>query len=115
MEEQLGAFEGEPVQASVIRLTGSSGDRVGHLDRGEEVYFVGKARISGISHHDVREVFTRDHAAPVISLLLIRREDGARMLDEAEALADDRFGVSALFRDAHGTVNPDTGEINGSA
>lgn len=115
MKEQLGLFEGEAVQAASIKLTGTSDDRVGQLDRGEEVFFVGKARVAGITHQDVKEVFTRIHTAPVINLLLIGREDGQRMLAEAQALANDRFGIQELLAEATDIVGNNGGEGEGES
>jgi len=75
---------------------------------------VGKASVAKITHGDLKTVFTRLHKATATEVVLIERADGQRMLDEAQAMADDRFGLANLFADAHIIVghDPETGEID---
>jgi hypothetical protein len=97
MKTNLPKFEGRPVEAASLRLSGKSQERVGSLALGEEVYVIVKATIAKISHGDASEVFTRQHDARAVAVVIVDRKDGERWLSEAAMLADERFGIQNLF------------------
>lgn len=95
-----------------MKLAGSVSDRVGSLDMGEHVFVIVKGTVAGITHGDVKDVFTRTHKVTASALVILDPEDGRRMLDEAQMIADERFGIENLFRQAEeATADPDTGEV----
>lgn len=114
MNIKLPAFEGRVPAAALVKLTGGADDRVGALNIGEEVFFVVKATVVGVTHGDVKDTFTRQHKVQATRLVLVEREDGERILAEATAMADDRFGVANLFADASSALGYDseTGEMD---
>jgi hypothetical protein len=116
MKTKLGNFEGRKVEAGALKLGGTVSDRVGHLELDEPVFMIIKGTVSNVSHGDVKETFTRLHKVRASAMVILEAEDGERMLDEAQMIADDRFGVENLFRQkaSHAVgqdVDGDTGEI----
>ena len=114
MTKKLKPFEGHAVQASVLKLSGGTSEKIGSLDQDEVVYFVGCASVGAIEHgYQAKGTYTRTHKANVIQLFVIDAEDGQRMLVEAKALSDDRFGIQQLFREADRAIghDPVTGEV----
>lgn len=109
MNTSLPLFEDTPVAASDMRVSGRSTERVGSLDIGEEVFLVVKAHVAGVGHEATDIGLVRRHKLVAEEMLLISADDGARFLDEARALSDDRFGLQAMFDAAH--IDLDTGEI----
>lgn len=115
MHKKLGIFEGKLVEVAELKITGGSDDRVGTLDYGEQIFFVGKATVSKITHEDKKTGFSRIHTATASAMVLLEKEDGERMLGEGQMLADERFGIANLFAQAGATLgyDPDTGELEG--
>jgi len=114
MKTTLSLFEGHPVQASVLKVTGGASEKIGTLDQDEEVFLIVKGHVSQITHGYVRETYTRLHKVVATDLVVLNRTDGMRMLDEAMALQDDRFGLQQLFATSGGSAvlhDPVTGEI----
>ena len=101
MKTTLPRFEGRPVQVGTIRLTGRTHDRVGCLAHDEEVFLIVRARVADVGHGDARvngaDLFARKHILKADAVSIVEAKDGARMLEEAIALADERFGVPNLF------------------
>ena len=67
MNKALGSFEGRVVDVAELKISGGSDDRVGTLTHGEQIYFVGKATISKISHEEkslATRGFTRRRPRP---------------------------------------------------
>lgn len=116
MNKGLSIFEGRAVEAAQLKITGGSDDRVGTLEYGEQIFFVGKAWVSKITHEEKKEGFTRIHTASASSMVLLEREDGERMLSEGQMMADERFGIANLFAQADIVLgyDPDTGELDGT-
>lgn len=114
MNNQLGTFEGRKVESSALKLSGSVADRIGHLDLEEQVFIIVKGTVAGVLHGDVKDVFTRTHKVSASALVILDPGDGERMLDEAQMIADERFGVENLFRQANDAIgaDPETGEIS---
>jgi hypothetical protein len=98
MKSHPPAFEGLDIAATSLKLTGKTGVRVGALDMGEPVYLMVKAYITRIGHADEGGLFTRSHDAKTADIAIVDADTGARMLDEALALSDERFGIRSLFR-----------------
>ncbi|MDE2101510.1 MAG: hypothetical protein KGL39_29970 [Patescibacteria group bacterium] len=98
MKTTLPRFEGTLPSGAVLKLSGGTEDRVGALALGEEVYIVCKGTVTGITHQNVKDVFTRLHTVQPSALVLLERSDGERMLTEGQLLADERFGVDNLFK-----------------
>lgn len=111
MKTTLPLFESAPVAASTLRLAGKSEERVGSMDVGEEVFLVVKAYVSGVGHETTEIGLERRHTIKAEEIILISREDGARFLDEAHALSDDRFGLQHMFASAG--IDMETGEMRG--
>lgn len=112
MKAQLGNFEGSRIDIGAIKLSGSAAERVGKLALGEEVWVVGRAIVGRIEHGETKDGFVRVHKAEVVSMALVGRDEGQRMLTEGQALADERFGLAGLFaRDLALTYDAETGEI----
>ena len=101
MKTTLPKFEGRQVQAGTLRVTGRSREKVGALALDEEVFLIVRGTVSQIAHSEVSidgaEIFARVHTVKANALQLVERAAGERMLDEATALADERFGVVNLF------------------
>ena len=98
MKTQLPLFEGKEPRVATMKVSGATEDRVGCLALEEEVYFVGKGTVAGVSHQDVKHQFTRVHKVTPSAIVIIERGDGERMLNEAQMMADERFGVQNLFQ-----------------
>ncbi len=113
MRTTLGTFEGRVIEASALKVAGSMGEKVGTLEQGEEVYLIVKGYVTAITHGFSKETFTRLHKVSATNVVLIDREDGRRMLTEAVALQDDRFGLQQMFSEAELVIahDPMTGEI----
>lgn len=112
MIEKLGSFEGRKVDAGAMKLSGSTSDRVGHLEMGEQIFLVVKGTVAGILHSDVKDIFTRTHKIAASALVILEPEVGRRMLDEGQMIADERFGIENLFRQAEEIIgDPSTGEV----
>lgn len=97
MKVQLPKFEGRTPATAALKMAGVTESRVGSLAIDEEVFLVVKATVTGVRHKDVKEVFTRLHEVRPSAMVLVDREMGERILDEAQMLADERFGVQNLF------------------
>ena len=110
MKTALPLFEDMPVVSSTLRVSGKSVERVGSLDVGEEVFLIVRAYVSGVNHETTDIGLERRHSLKAEELVIMPREDGARFLDEAHAMSDDRFGLQHLF--ASSGIDPDTGEIS---
>lgn len=117
MNKKLGIFEGRPVEATELKVSGGSDDRVGTLDYGEQIFFIGKATVSKITHEDKKTGFSRIHTATASAMVLLEKKDGEQMLSEAQMLADERFGIANLFAQAEVVLgyDPDTGELDTGA
>jgi hypothetical protein len=87
-------------------LTGHSDERVGALVNEEEIFLIVRAVVSNVDHGNVGNVFTRTHKVKATSAILLDAEQGARILDEAAMLADERFGIQSLFNQADGESEP---------
>lgn len=101
MKTQLPKFEGEQPKAARLKISGRSDERVGAMARNEEFYIVARCAVAKIIHGDDGGVLTRTHDAKAAVIVVIDRATGARLLDEAVMLANDRFGIRDLF-----TANP---------
>lgn len=103
MQEKLDLFEGRDVQISELRLLGSTHERVGQLEQGEEVLIVAKAVVSEVKfrtqrvEHGGEPAMVRSHRAGMVQFFIVPNDQGARWLDEARALADERFGIQDLL------------------
>ena len=71
MKNSLGKFEGRVVEAAVLKLSGTIDDRVGTLHQDEEIYFVGKATVTKVTHGWVKEIYSRLHAGKASQLVII--------------------------------------------
>lgn len=115
MNTQLPSFEGTPVQASNLKLTGSAELNIGALAHDEECYLVVQGTVEKVTHGDGKSgdavVFTRSHTVKASRVVLVTADDGQRMLDEALMLADERFGIQTIFGSSGLGVDPETGEI----
>lgn len=110
MKTDLPRFEGRNVQVGSLRLTGKVHERVGALAKDEEVFLIVKGTVTEITHGDIRvngaDLYGRKHTVKASALVLIERDQGGRMLDEATMLAGERFGVVDLFhQDGDGDGN----------
>jgi hypothetical protein len=105
MKTQLPKFEGRGVQAATLKLTGRSDERVGSLALDEEVYLIIRGVVRKIAHSDDSGIFTRSHEVKASVAIIIERDQGERILDEAAMLADERFGIQNLFTDAEAGDN----------
>jgi hypothetical protein len=99
LKTQLPKFEGQQVKAAALKVSGRCDSRVGALGLDEEVYLVIKVVVAKISHGDQSGIFTRTHDAKAVVIVPLERASGARILDEASALADERFGIANLFNE----------------
>lgn len=97
MKTTLPKFEGQQVQAARLKLSGHSDERVGALASEEDVYLIVRGVVAHIDHGNVGDVFTRTHTVRATAAILMSADQGARILDEAAMLADERFGVQNLF------------------
>jgi hypothetical protein len=97
LNPKLPKFEGEQPQAASLRLSGRSDERVGALAREEEVYLIVRAVVNKITHGDESGVLTRVHHARATTVILMERDQGERILDEATMLANEQFGIRDLF------------------
>lgn len=113
MKTKVPRFEGREVTTARIKVNGATDDRVGALAQDEEVFFIVKGTVSGISHEDVKNVYTRVHKVTPASIVIIERKDGERILTEAQMLADERFGLETLFNGQGEPKPPSDGEGSG--
>jgi hypothetical protein len=101
MKTALPKFEGRQVLAGSLRLTGKTRDKVGALALDEQVFLIVRGTVSQVAHSEVSidgaTVFARVHTVKADALMLLERDAGEKMLDEATMLADERFGVVNLF------------------
>lgn len=103
MQEKLDRFEGHDVQASELRLLGSSHENVGQLEHGEEVLIIAKAVVSKIEHRDKslgrgsESSFVRTHRAGITRFFVVPNDQGEQWLAEAKAFSDERFGVQSIL------------------
>lgn len=97
MKTKLPRFEGETPATAVVKLSGRADDRVGALARNEECFFVIKAVIANVDHGDHGGALARIHKAKVVAMFYLEADQGARLLEEAALLADERFGIRDLF------------------
>lgn len=101
MKTNLPKFEGRQVLAGTLRVTGRTREHVGALALDEQVFLIVRGTVSQVAHSEVSidgaDVFARVHTVKADALQLVDRAAGERMLDEATALADERFGVVNLF------------------
>ena len=97
MKTTLPKFEGQQVKAARLQVRGNSDERVGALANEEEVYLIVRGVVATVDHGNVGNVFTRTHKVKATAAILLDRDQGARMLDEAAMLADERFGIQTLF------------------
>ena len=102
MKTRLPKFEGIPVEAATLRVAGALGERVGALASGEEVFIVLRAVVTDVTHGVHADVMTRQHKATTVVAALLEPEQGARLLEEALVLADERFGIRDLFHTDEG-------------
>lgn len=99
MKTALPKFEGQQVKAARLKLAGRSDERVGALALDEEVYLIVRGVVRKVTHGDETGIFTRTHEVKASAAILLDRDQGARILDEAAMLADERFGIRNLFND----------------
>ena len=104
MKTRLPKFEGVPVEAATLKVAGSLAERVGALATGEELFVILRAVVTDVGHGIHAEVMTRQHKAATVVAVLLEPEQGARLLEEALVLADERFGIRDLF---HTDPDPD--------
>ena len=97
MKARLPKFEGVAVEAATLRVSGSIGERVGALASGEELFVILRAVVTDVAHGVKADVMTRQHRATTIVAVLLEPGQGARLLEEALVLADERFGIRDLF------------------
>lgn len=102
MKTKLPNFDGQHVKAARLKLSGKSDERVGALALDEEAYVIVRCVCTHVDHGDVDGVLTRLHAMRATAVVLMDKGAGARMLDEASMLADERFGISNLFTQSEG-------------
>ncbi len=98
-----------PVVSSNLRVSGKTEERVGALDVGEEVFLIVRGYVSGVNHESTDIGLERRHSVKTEEIVIIQRQDGQRLLGEAQALSDERFGLQNIF-DSIG-ANLDTGEL----
>jgi hypothetical protein len=110
MKTQLPKFEGRGVQAATLKLTGRSDERVGSLALDEEVYLIIRGVVRKIAHSDDSGIFTRSHEVKASVAIIIERDQGERILDEAAMLADERFGIQNLFNIEDAEADNGSGE-----
>lgn len=106
MKPSLPEFEGETPKQARLKLTGHSDERVGALAKEEEFFLIVRGVVSNVDHGNVGNVFTRTHKGKATSMILLDKDQGARILDEAAMLADERFGVPNLFNQDPGDDAP---------
>ena len=97
MKTRLPKFEGVSVEAATLRVNGSIDERVGSLASGEELFVILRAVVVDVAHGIRAEVMTRQHKARTVNAVLLEPDQGARLLEEALVLADERFGIRDLF------------------
>lgn len=106
MKTTLPRFENRTPAAATLALTGKATANVGALAYGEEVFLIVRANVTKVAHGEARvngaDVFARQHTLKADACQLVELEDGKRLLAEAEALADERFGVPNLFNQDDG-------------
>lgn len=103
MTEQQVLFEGDKVDLSEIKLTGTIGGNNETLKIGDVAFFVVSGRVVGVNHEQKgkERVLVRSHKLEIV---------GAERID-AEAEVSE-----ALIRDAAAylrSIDPETGEIGG--
>ena len=104
MKTRLPKFEGVPVEASTLRVSGAIDERIGALASGEELFVIMRAVVVDVAHGIHGELMTRQHKARTVTAVLLEPDQGARLLEEALVLADERFGIRDLFHtDADGS------------
>lgn len=97
MKPHLPKFEGREVDASSLKISGSTEDHVGALHQEEVVYTVTKAVVSGVDHRFVKDIYTRAHKATPVAMVVVDEATGEKMLEQAYEAAEARFGVKGLF------------------
>lgn len=104
MQTELPKFEGRDVQSSVACFSGRVNQRVGALAQDEFAIVIARVRVNGVQHKDFKAVsgtgpklFSRIHDLATTRAVLVSEEDGARLLEEAITLADEKFGIDNLF------------------
>jgi hypothetical protein len=97
VKTSLPRFEGQHVKAARLKLSGHSDERIGALANEEEIYLIVRGVVADVAHGNVSNVFTRTHKVKATAAILLDRDQGARILDEAAMLADERFDIPSLF------------------
>jgi hypothetical protein len=97
MKTALPKFEGQHVKAARMKISGHSDERIGALANEEEVYLIVRGVVATVDHGNVGNVLTRTHKVKATAVILLDKDQGARLLDEAAMLADERFGIQSLF------------------
>lgn len=97
MKTRIQKFEGAPVDGATLKVTGALGERVGQLARGEEVFVILRAVVTDVNHGIRGELLLRQHKAATVVAAMLEPDQGARLLEEALTLADERFGIRDLF------------------
>ena len=97
MKNSLGKFEGRVVEAAVLKLSGTIDDRVGTLHQDEEIYFVGKATVTKVTHGWVKEIYSRLHAGKASQLVIIDADEAraVRLLEQVGLLPGNRHADTA--------------------
>ena len=85
------------MEAATLKVAGSLAERVGALATGEELFVILRAVVTDVGHGIHADVMTRQHKAATVLAVLLEPEQGARLLEEALVLADERFGIRDLF------------------
>ena len=80
-----------------MRVNGNVDERIGALASGEELFVILRAVVTDVAHGIRGEVMTRQHKAKTVTAVLLEADQGARLLEEALVLADERFGIRDLF------------------
>lgn len=100
MQEKLDGFGGRDVQVGELRVLGSSDELVGQLDPDEELFVVGKAVVTEITHGEKGgrddRAYTRTHRAHLVRFFALPPDQGKKLLEQAKVAADERFGVQGL-------------------
>ena len=107
MRTKLPKFDGITVEASTLRATAHLSDRVGALRSGEEVFLILRAIVTDVTHHPNAEAMCRVHKAATLTAAMLEPAQGARLLEEALELADERFGIRNLFNLDNPAPDPD--------
>lgn len=97
MKIKLPKFEGRDVEAAELKVSGATEDRVGAMAQEEVFYLVVKGVVAGVNHQYRKDVYTRCHKGTVVAMVPLQEAQGARLLDEAQMMADEAFGVQNLF------------------